>query len=146
LSVDGAGMVGRAVDAVLISPQAERFASVVGVDLDRLMLNASGLNKLILLDSDRVFLFPRSASGVEWFERELTAYRVLGSAVKCRLSRRPSSSNWAGPAPAGMSSSRLDVESRPLEVAFCLRHALLLLDDPGDPAVAGTIEEQLAEL
>ena len=27
--------------------------------------------------TDRVFLFPRSAIGVEWFERELAAYRAL---------------------------------------------------------------------
>ena len=37
----------------------------------------TGWNKLVLLDSDRVFLFPRSATGVEWFERELAAYRAL---------------------------------------------------------------------
>jgi catechol 2,3-dioxygenase-like lactoylglutathione lyase family enzyme len=30
--------------------------------------------------------------------------------------------------------------------AFRLRHALRLLDDPGDPAVLGTIEEHLAHL
>jgi hypothetical protein len=54
------GVVGRAVNAVLVPPQAERFASLVGVDLDQLVLNVSGWNKLVLLDSDRVFLFPRS--------------------------------------------------------------------------------------
>jgi len=69
--------VGRAVNAVLVPPQAERFASIAGVDLDRLVLNVTGWNKLVLLDSDRVFLFPRSAIGVEWFERELSAYRAL---------------------------------------------------------------------
>ena len=70
-------IVGRAVNAVLVPPQAERFASIAGVDLDRLVLNVTGWNKLVLLDSDRVFLFPRSAIGVEWFERELSAYRAL---------------------------------------------------------------------
>jgi hypothetical protein len=72
LSVGG-DIVGRAVNAVLLPPQAERFASLAGVDLDRLALNVSGRNKLVLVDSDRVFLFPRSAAGVEWFERELAA-------------------------------------------------------------------------
>jgi aminoglycoside phosphotransferase (APT) family kinase protein len=76
LGVSG-DLVGRAVNAVLVPPQAERFASLVGVDLDRLVLNVSGWNKLVLADSDRVFLFPRSATGVEWFERELAAYRAL---------------------------------------------------------------------
>lgn len=44
--------------------------------ISRLVLNVTGWNKLVLLDFDRVFLFPRSAVGVEWFERELTAYRA----------------------------------------------------------------------
>jgi aminoglycoside phosphotransferase (APT) family kinase protein len=70
-------LVGRAVNAVLVPPQAERFASLVGADTGRLVLNVSGWNKLVLMDSDRVFLFPRSAIGVEWFERELAAYRAL---------------------------------------------------------------------
>jgi aminoglycoside phosphotransferase (APT) family kinase protein len=73
----GDGIVGRPVNAVLGPGQAERFAAVAGVDLDRLVLNVTGWNKLVLLDSDRVFLFPRSATGVEWFERELAAYRAL---------------------------------------------------------------------
>ena len=70
-------VMGQAVNAVLAPPQAERFAAVAGVDLSRLVLNVTGWNKLVLLDSDRVFLFPRSAIGVEWFERELAAYRAL---------------------------------------------------------------------
>jgi aminoglycoside phosphotransferase (APT) family kinase protein len=70
-------LVGRAVNAVLVPPQAERFASLVGADLDRLVLNVSGWNKLVLIDADRVFLFPRAAEGVEWFERELEVYRAL---------------------------------------------------------------------
>ena len=73
----GEDIVGRPVNAVLAPPQAERFAAVAGVDLNRLALNVTGWNKLVLLDCDRVFLFPRSAIGVEWFERELAAYRAL---------------------------------------------------------------------
>jgi aminoglycoside phosphotransferase (APT) family kinase protein len=79
LGVSG-DVVGRAVNAVLVPPQAERFASIVGVDLDRLVLNVTGWNKLVLLDSHRVFLFPRARIGVEWFERELAAYRALAEA------------------------------------------------------------------
>jgi aminoglycoside phosphotransferase (APT) family kinase protein len=37
----------------------------------------TGWNKLVLLDADRVFLFPRAAAGVEWFERELAVYQSL---------------------------------------------------------------------
>ena len=55
-------IVGRAINAVLVPPQAERFASLVGADLNRLTLNVSGWNKLVLMDADRVFLFPRSAA------------------------------------------------------------------------------------
>ena len=73
-------IVGRAVNAVLVPPQAARFASLVGVDTDRLVLNVAGWNKLVLLDRDRVFLFPRSATGVKWFEREIAAYSALARA------------------------------------------------------------------
>ena len=62
---------------MLVPPQAERFAALTGADLGQLVLNVTGWNKLVLQDSRRVFLFPRSADGVEWFERELAAYRVL---------------------------------------------------------------------
>ncbi len=82
----GDDIVGRSVDAVLVPPQAERFAAVAGVHLSRLVLNVTGMNKLVLVDSDRVFLFPRSAIGVEWFERELAAYRAL---AKTQLSVVP---------------------------------------------------------
>jgi hypothetical protein len=78
VSISGEVM-GPAVNAVLAPPQAARFAGVTGVDLGRLVLNVTGWNKLVLLDSDRVFLFPRSATGVEWFERELAAYQALAT-------------------------------------------------------------------
>jgi len=73
-------VVGRALNAVLAPPQAERFAAIIGVDLDRLVLNVTGWNKLVLLDLHRVFLFPRSQIGVEWFEREVAAYQALAEA------------------------------------------------------------------
>ena len=88
-------IVGRPVNAVLAPPQAERFASLVGADPGRLVLNVTGWNKLVLLDADRVFLFPRAADGVEWFERELAAYRALATtqlSVVPRLLGR-----WADP-------------------------------------------------
>ncbi len=70
-------VVGNPLNAVLVPPQADRFASLVGVDLDSLQLNVTGWNKLVLLATDRVFLFPRAQAGVEWFLREITAYRAL---------------------------------------------------------------------
>jgi aminoglycoside phosphotransferase (APT) family kinase protein len=70
-------IVGRPAGAVLIPPQAARFAALTGADPDRLVLNVTGYNKLVLLDADRVFLFPRAAAGVEWFERELAVYQAL---------------------------------------------------------------------
>ncbi len=133
--------VGRPVNAVLVPPQAERFASLVGADPDRLVLNVTGWNKLVLLDSHRVFLFPRSSTGVEWFERELAAYRALAGS---RLSVVPRLLGcWADPEIYPFPFAAV---SRPLEAAFRLRHALRLLEEPGDPAVVGTVEECLAHL
>ena len=71
-----------------------------------------------------MFLFPRAAAGVEWFERELAAYQALAG-------------------------TKLSVVPRLLgrwEDALRLRHALSLLTDPRDPAVVGTIGEHLAHL
>lgn len=88
-------LVGPVINAVLVPPQAARFASVTGVDPGRLVLNVTGWNKLVLLDADRVFLFPRSADGVEWFERELAAYRAL---AQTRLTIAPRLlGRWADP-------------------------------------------------
>ena len=41
--------MGRAINAVLVPPQAARFAALVGADTDRLVLNVAGCNKLVLL-------------------------------------------------------------------------------------------------
>jgi hypothetical protein len=49
------------------------------MDLDRLVLNGTGLNKLVLLDVDQVFLFLLWAMGVEWFDRGLAAYATLAT-------------------------------------------------------------------
>jgi aminoglycoside phosphotransferase (APT) family kinase protein len=72
-------IIGHPVNAVLIPPQAARFASLTGTDPGQLALNVTGYNKLVLLGADRVFLFPRSADGVDWFERELEVYRALAA-------------------------------------------------------------------
>jgi aminoglycoside phosphotransferase (APT) family kinase protein len=72
-------IVGRPAGAVLIPPQAARFAALTGADPDQLVLNVTGWNKLVLLAPDRAFLFPRTAAGVEWFERELAVYRALAT-------------------------------------------------------------------
>ena len=40
----------------------------------------------------------------------------------------------------------LDPDPAPLETAFRLRHALYLMDNDRDPAIAGTIEEHLAAI
>jgi aminoglycoside phosphotransferase (APT) family kinase protein len=73
----GGEFIGQAANAVLIPPQLERFAALVGVDAGTLDVNVTGWNKLVLVAADRVFLFPRAAASVEWFERELSAYRAL---------------------------------------------------------------------
>lgn len=71
--------MGRPAGAVLIPPQAARFAALTGADPDGLVLNVTGWNKLVLLGPDRVFLFSRAAAGVEWFERELAVYQALAA-------------------------------------------------------------------
>jgi hypothetical protein len=40
----------------------------------------------------------------------------------------------------------LDVDARPLEAAFRLRHALAAMSGVGDPGVTGTVGEHLAFL
>ena len=123
-------VVGQAVNAVLAPPQAERFAGVAGVDLVRLALNVTGWNKLVLLDSDRVFLFrvrPSAWSGSSenlpstglWPRRSWASCRACWAAgrirkstrsrsrpspacvARCQPSPRPPSSNWARSSPAG---------------------------------------------
>ena len=63
-----------------------------------------------------------------------------------RRRRRDFSALWARGWRAYAQARGLDTDSRPLETAFRLRHALALRADPGNPAVVGTIEEHLAHL
>lgn len=134
------GIVGRAVNAVLAPPQAERFASLVGVDLDRLVLNVSGWNKLVLLDSDRAFLFPRSAIGVEWFERELAAYRALAgvqlSVVPRLLGRWEDPEIYPFPF-AAVSRLRGEVPAEPEALIEQLGRAIACWHELEPPALAG---------
>ena len=72
-------IIGRAVNAVLVPPQAERFASLVGTDVrpadaERIRVEQAGPAGL-----RPGVPVPRSATGVEWFERELAVYRALAA-------------------------------------------------------------------
>jgi aminoglycoside phosphotransferase (APT) family kinase protein len=81
-------VVGEPLWAVLIPPQLARFRSLVEIGDAPLAVDFTGWNKYVLLTDDRAFLFPRQPNNVEWFERELTAYRALeptGLAVVPRL-------------------------------------------------------------
>ena len=63
-----------------------------------------------------------------------------------RRRRRDFSALWARGWHAYAQVRGLDTDSRPLETAFRLRHALRLLADPGDPAVVGTLTSSSAQL
>ncbi len=63
--------------AVLIPPRLSRFRQLVQIADEQLDVDFTGWNKFVLLTADRAFLFPREANNVEWFERELAAYRTL---------------------------------------------------------------------
>ena len=63
--------------AVLIPPRLFRFREVVQIADEHLDVDFTGWNKFVLLTDDRAYLFPREADDVEWFERELAAYRAL---------------------------------------------------------------------
>jgi aminoglycoside phosphotransferase (APT) family kinase protein len=133
-------IVGPAVSAVLVPPQAERFAALVGVDLDGLVLNVTGWNKLVLLDSDRVFLFPRARDGVEWFERELAVYRALADS---RLSVVPRLLGyWQDPEIypfpfAAVSRLRGVAPAEPEALAEQLGQAIAGWHEIGPPTLAG---------
>ena len=128
------------MNAVLVPPQAERFASIVGVDPGRLVLNVTGWNKLVLLGSHQVFLFPRSGAGVEWFERELAAYRALAGAqlsVVPRLLGR-----WEDPEIypfpfAAVSRLRGEVPTDPEALVEQVGQAIACWHELDPPALAG---------
>jgi aminoglycoside phosphotransferase (APT) family kinase protein len=136
----GDDVVGRPVNAVLAPPQAARFAALAGVDLDRLVLNVTGWNKLVLLDTDRVLLFPRSADGVEWFEREMAAYRALadtGLSVVPRLLDR-----WEDPEIypfpfAAVTRLRGEVPAEPETLVEQLGRAIACWHELDPPPLAG---------
>ena len=64
--------------AVLIPPRLISFRELVQIgDDEQLDVDFTGWNKFVLLAAERAYLFPRKANNVEWFERELAAYRAL---------------------------------------------------------------------
>lgn len=66
------------VEALLPPPQLARFRALAGLGADEpLELVTGGWHKLVLLTTDRAFLFPRHAAHVGGLERELVAYGVL---------------------------------------------------------------------
>jgi aminoglycoside phosphotransferase (APT) family kinase protein len=73
----GSSVSGDPVWAVLIPPQLARFRALTGVGDAHLEIDFTGWNKYVVLDATRAFLFPRRPSNVEWFHRELAAYRAL---------------------------------------------------------------------
>lgn len=133
-------VIGRAVNAVLVPPQAERFAALTGADLGRLVLNVTGWNKLVLLDSGRVFLFPRSADGVEWFERELAAYQALAltplSVVPRLLGRWQDPQIYPFPF-AAVTRLRGEVPAQPQALFEQLGQAIARWHELTPPALAG---------
>ena len=72
-------VVGEPLWAVLIPPQLARFRALADLGDTPITVDLTGWNKYVLLAGDRAFLFPRQASNVEWFHRELEAYRALES-------------------------------------------------------------------
>ena len=63
-----------------------------------------------------------------------------------RVHRRDFSRLWSVAWRSYATERGLDTDAAPLETAFRLRHALSLLTDDGDPAIVGTIDEQLAAI
>ena len=70
-------MMGDPLWAVLIPPRLTRFRELVQIGDEQLDVDFTGWNKFVVLAAERAYLFPRKANDVEWFERELAAYRVL---------------------------------------------------------------------
>ena len=71
-------LAGEPVHAVLPPPQLRRFRELAGVgEEEAIEVVVGGWHKHVLLTADRAFLFPRHASHVEGFERELAVYDAL---------------------------------------------------------------------
>ena len=72
--------VGDAVWAVLIPPRLARFRALARLGDAALTADFTGWNKYVLLAGERVFLFPREAENVAWFEHEMAVCRALTAA------------------------------------------------------------------
>jgi aminoglycoside phosphotransferase (APT) family kinase protein len=76
-----AAVRGNPLWAVLIPPSLIRFRALAGIGDEPLDIDLTGWNKFVLLGAERAYLFPRTAKDVEWFEREVAAYRALEPAA-----------------------------------------------------------------
>ena len=70
-------LAGDPIGAVLIPPRAARFRTLTDLGNAHVEVDVTGWNKYAILAPDRVFLFPRAAENVEWFDRELAVYELL---------------------------------------------------------------------
>ena len=69
--------IGDPLWAVLIPPRLARFRELAGLGDAALTADFTGFNKYVLLAGERVFLFPREAENVAWFEHELAVCQAL---------------------------------------------------------------------
>jgi aminoglycoside phosphotransferase (APT) family kinase protein len=83
-------IVGRPAGAVLIPPQAIRFAALTGADPDRLVLNVTGWNKLVPRHHD--------AAHQRWLRRALSPATSAAAAAEAasRLGWPARGPAWAG--------------------------------------------------
>jgi aminoglycoside phosphotransferase (APT) family kinase protein len=156
-------VVGRAVNAVLVPPQAERFAEAAerlarpdrAAAWSGVLARAARLEPVLVhgdIHEDQLLAEDGRLTGVLDWETARVDHPFwdfdLGEwgTGLWRRRRREFSALWARGWRAYARVRGLDPDSRPVETAFRLRHVLRLLDDPGDPAVLGTIEEHLAQL
>ncbi|HEX4257364.1 MAG TPA: aminoglycoside phosphotransferase family protein [Streptosporangiaceae bacterium] len=72
-------LIGDPLWAVLIPPRLERFRSLAGLGEADLAVDLTGWNKYVLLAGERVFLFPREAENVAWFDHEAAVYQALAA-------------------------------------------------------------------
>ncbi|MHA2497897.1 MAG: aminoglycoside phosphotransferase family protein, partial [Candidatus Hodarchaeales archaeon] len=69
--------VDECIHAVLNHGQLEYFCEKFNLEASDIKSNFDGWRKLVLYTNDRVFIFPRDPSVVEWLEREILAYEIM---------------------------------------------------------------------
>lgn len=65
------------ISGVLNYEQLEKLCSKFELNIDQLHANFDGWRKLVLFTEDKIFMFPRDPSGIEWLEREATALEMM---------------------------------------------------------------------